>query len=786
MAKSKKSNKLDSIKDEVNQLHPLLKKLFPKLPRITNVEYCHGSTEMGADFVLSHTHDTFKATEHIGVIAKVGRVLQDFRAIERQIDECSLPRLIQGGKKKIHITEIWVIATKHITKGAQEKIHAKYRDRKITFIPGAILEKLIDDYTPLAWSGLPPELWDYLQDLRSSTRSEDRSLSLVPSDESFYIQQDLYHLPDIEYRYNITHRHGPRRIGIDDLTKSHRRILIEGGIGSGKSKLLRQVIIKSTDPDVFSKTKIIPLIATYGELMQKHSGDLKKLINHRVPIDVQKPCEECEYLVLIDAFDEHPIEVNDQADCLNDLFRQASAESRIRVVVTSRLLKGVDQSGALPQNVARCDLRELSMKRVIRFIIKLCSKIKVADRIIEDLKRSALFRDLPQHPMTVILLARLLNENRQELPSNMTDLYAKYLELILGRWDVQKGLQSQKEYQALDNILMRLSRLMIDDQRLFVPVAEAKTVFQQYLGKRNLDIDADQLFDQMLSRCDIIYRNNVTDTLGFKHRSFAEFFYAKSFTRDRSLVVDKRVFEGYWRNVFFFYLGLCKDCPDELLAILNMTTRSELEEWIKIIFVSDYLLAAYTTPYHVVEKGVRHIVETAADLYRRIVKEGSQTSFKNLSQMHLLFLLQLFIRQGYSYLFFMKAIEDAALRIDDAPATQIEEESKAYSLFFLNVAYIDIPKSNEDETFDFMLSRVKKALPIDLQLALGHEGKNVTERTKLMRKQDRRLRRILPRGKARKLLMEDLYDRPVNVVVKKSLKAKERKEKREEKRRKRQ
>ena len=519
---------------------------------------------------------------------------------------------------------------------------------------------------------------------------------------------------------------------------------------------------------------MMPLSASYKELMEKHSGDLKKLIEDRVPTKVMRPSRDCEYLVLIDAFDEQPIETDNQADCLNALFHQASEENHIRVIVTSRFLKGVDRGGALSQNVARCELHQLSMQRVFEFIVKLCTKIRVENRILEDLKKSALFRDLPQNPMTVILLARLLNETQQEIPSNMTDLYAKYSELILGRWDEWKGLQSQKEYYALDNILMRLARIMIDEQRLFMSVDEVKSVFAEYLEKRNLDIDAQQLFNKMIDRCEIAYLDRTSQTLGFKHRSFTEFFYAKSFISDQSFVIDKRVFHVYWRNIFFFYFGLRKDCPNDLSAIFKMPTGSELEEWVKIIHVSNYLLAAYTTPYHVVEKGVRYIAVTAAELYRKIIKQGSETSFRNLPQMHLLFLLQLFIRQGYSYSFFNKAIEDAALRIDDST---LEKETKAYALFFLNVAYIDIPKAGKNETFDFMLSRLKNDLPVDLQLALGHEGKNIKERTKLMRKQDRRLRRIMPRGSAYELLMENLYKRPVNLVVKQSLKAKERKKK---------
>ena len=158
------------------------------------------------------------------------------------------------------------------------------------------------------------------------------------------------------------------------------------------------------------------------------------------------------------------------------------------------------------------------------------------------------------------------------------------------------------------------------------------------------------------------------------------------------------------------------------------------------------------------------------ELYRKIITQGSETYFSGLPRMHLLYFLQMFIRQGYSYPFFAKAIEDAALRIDDS---SLEKETKAYALFFLNVAYIDI---SEGETFDFMLSRIQKDLPVDLQLALGHEAKNVKERTKLMRRQDKRLRRMLPRGNALNMFMKNLYERPVNAVIQQSLKAQKKKE----------
>jgi hypothetical protein len=86
------------IVDEVKDFHPLLNNLLSRLPQVLKVEYTHGPSEMGADFVVMRKDVTFDTSEYVGVIAKVGKVVQDLLDIERQIDECSVPRLVGGGK----------------------------------------------------------------------------------------------------------------------------------------------------------------------------------------------------------------------------------------------------------------------------------------------------------------------------------------------------------------------------------------------------------------------------------------------------------------------------------------------------------------------------------------------------------------------------------------------------------------------------------------------------------------------------------------------------------------
>ncbi len=67
-------------------------------------------------------------------------------------------------------------------------------------------------------------------------------------------------------------------------------------------------------------------------------------------------------------------------------------------------------------------------------------------------------------PIAYILLGRLIAESEQDLPSNLTELYQKYTELTLGRWEIAKGLRSQQEYEIVTEALIWLSFFMLDNQ----------------------------------------------------------------------------------------------------------------------------------------------------------------------------------------------------------------------------------------------------------------------------------------------------------------------------------
>ena len=117
---SSKKALIEAITDEVKVLHPLLNHLLRHMNGVNYVEYTHGSNEKGADFVISRFDEALGETYHIGVVVKVGKILQNFDDVARQVEECLLPRKIRGGMDEVRLTEVWVLNNSSISRNAQD------------------------------------------------------------------------------------------------------------------------------------------------------------------------------------------------------------------------------------------------------------------------------------------------------------------------------------------------------------------------------------------------------------------------------------------------------------------------------------------------------------------------------------------------------------------------------------------------------------------------------------------------------------------------------------------
>jgi hypothetical protein len=533
-------------------------------------------------------------------------------------------------------------------------------------------------------------------------------------------------------------------------------------MGSGKSKLIRNLASFYALPHNFIKSNLIPVYTTFKEFFDTHNLDPVSTIEALVPEKV-RACKapETQFLLFVDGADEKDL----SGDKLADVIVEASASAKlagIKLVITSRWNEGFERNSALVKSGKRIELVPLSTSRLIEFIRRLCDNLDIKSRLIEDLKKSSIFKELPKSPIAAILLAQLLNDNSKDLPSNLTELYLKYTEYSLGRWDMDKGLQTQKEFEALSTIVMEIAEYLLTNQLDSITISEAKGFFDRYLKKRNLGVTSQDLYDRLTDRCELVFADESNGTFRFKHKTFKEFFYAKAHLK-KPLTIDDRVWSTYWSTSYYFYVGLQKDCPELLTEIFKVIPDNESGRWMRMVNIPNYLLAGFASPYEITETTLSSAMEEAADLYFDISEGVIESPFAVFSKMHLFWLMQMMIRKGYAFDFFERAIGSGSLAIADR-ATDFPRAS--LSTFFLSAIAREINKDNR-ECFDFLIDHYRGRMINQVELAIKHEAEDDKFKSNLVKKLIQRVGRSLKSNTSLRQYVDSLYKTPIRSKSKK-------------------
>ncbi|MYZ52707.1 NACHT domain-containing protein [Malikia spinosa] len=437
-----------------------------------------------------------------------------------------------------------------------------------------------------------------------------------------------------------------------------------------------------------------------------------------------------------------------------------------------RLNKSLVDRVSLYADTRTFGIRPLSLVKIVRYLEQTCSANKLPARLFEDLKRSPLFKQLPQSPIAAALFSNLLAQSQQEVPQSLTELYSKSLELMLGRWDQNKALATEKQFKTAQLIAEHIACFYLDNQLIFLAKDDFSKLIQDYLIKRNTGIEAIEIHSILFERSNVFVSDDETGTISFRHRSFAEFLCASKRAKDRSLKVCETALNPYWINVFYFYVGTLLDCPEVLEELRQTVSNTEVEEWMKLISVPSYLLAAYQTEFDAVESNLKVALLDSARLFNRVKEGNTKTRLKDLSEMHLLYLFKSLVVESLGYEFFNRGFESIALQIADDLES---DDVKFHALFFLSCAAL---QCGNDACFKFMIDTYGAIkLPITISLAIRCELEMATNLTtsRLLKSHKDKIRKVLfgggkKQGLTNRLSMQgrldDLFEKPLSTRFK--------------------
>ena len=710
-----KTDKLRLISDEVKVLHPLLRAIFTIDKTVSRFEYTHGTAEMGADFVLARTDPTLGDENYIGIIAKCGNIRQDYTDIKRQIEECGVERYFDGGKKKIYLNEVWIVCNGTVSNGAERKIHEEYKSRNIKFIDIDRLSTLVDTNYPHFWNEIPTALGLYLQNTLLETAKAESYNTLGVQTVNVEVTQELYEIEGARPGPKIQRFRKSLKCSVSQAMERTRLLIIEGGMGSGKTTLFRRHVRSLCEPSMFQQHKTLPKLIHFSEVAE-NVGQLTETIIESMELLLDS-LDGKRILLILDGVDE----VKSATDgsllaAIQTLHELTGKYQNVTIALGSRPIWTIEEGENLLQHLKRFRLLPLSFEQIYSVIQKNCAILGVSERLRQDLAKSSLIRALPRTPMSAILLARVLTANAKEIPQTLPELYSKYVELALGRWDIGKGLMNEREYPVIVAVLSRVAKYMLDNELQEMAVAEVLEMLDDYTKTREGLPTSSAIFNKLVERSEVVFVHKEKNTFSFRHKSLSEYllalFQKENYGRSAPFT---NPFEGYWLGVEYFYLGLIQDAGKRIDKLSALTLKSEREKMLRLLNFGNLMLAAYQTEYSHIEKAVYHVVVEMTKHFLDVRAGRTESGLSTLPELQFFATLSFALRESLEYPYFRKALEDAQLQCQCD--LLLSNDERAIASFFIDAIRAGL---NEPDTFKFLTTCDLGALPWVVKLGVQH------------------------------------------------------------------
>lgn len=86
----------------------------------------------------------------------------------------------------------------------------------------------------------------------------------------------------------------------------------------------------------FFEEKLLPVCATFTELIDNYNGDVEELLNSKVGIKTLSELkEDTQILLLIDAVDEKKMDIDEHLESLSDVVNNIYSVPKMKAVITS-------------------------------------------------------------------------------------------------------------------------------------------------------------------------------------------------------------------------------------------------------------------------------------------------------------------------------------------------------------------------------------------------------------------------------------------------------------------
>jgi len=587
--------RLQDVKDKLRHIQTKEKEpfLFPYLQHLfiqmgyRDVCITHGCNEYGRDLVFSEFDDKLHILKHTSVVVKnKDAEMKDFESageIQRQIDLCFKFPFINENGQAIFSNSVLVIVNGSISNNAKQVLKEIFHPSHFVNIQNwnyqKLAEQLLNKIPTIFLSNLSVTVNKYLESQRQSlikfNGSSDlyNGLSITDINDIYInVRTTLKKLSAekkayTDYDENSRKQHEEN---IDDsisILESGKSLVIHGIPTSGKSLLLKRI-----GYNALRHYKGKPIAPFYFELFhfkQLDELDIWNEVNNLYSInsngetlnvdDFSRLC------ILLDGIDEMGNEKErekfvEKISSFQNWFGETYKQCKLQIIFSTRDIDFIEKKNILP-DFEKIELLPFDVGQAFQLVKRLIpgSKLK-AESFVKAIKDSQLSNSLTRTPMALSLMAILYREEEidlEELPANITELYNKFTDYYLNRWDTTKGISLQYKFEETKNILALIAKeLHVGETSLISRelLIDVLNKLKSEYGYQELN-DIDQFLNSLKERSGVFHYNEKTGECRFSHLAFQEYFVSIAYDDSEEDAFCDSFFDTWWSNVLIFYSG---------------------------------------------------------------------------------------------------------------------------------------------------------------------------------------------------------------------------------------
>lgn len=566
----------------------LIRPLFLRKGFIHGEEMC-GADEEGKDCYFI-TVDKMGIEMIYAVQTKTGNLNMASDATKNMITAITQMRMVMSTyvintnsklKRKPNVGIL--CASGKINQSARKHIASEVNDANLRFMDLHEIINDVDALYPEYWVGISAKRNPYLVALYEDLNASKDELSLV----NILADLELTSAVTEEGYANlrlcrtfIKHEKSHGRLtqkpdfeevsGVGILARKKSLILIKGEGGFGKSTLLRRLAEIESRRTVNGHGSVIPVILRSTSIVTDTSTLLNLAAEMTTKINksmrdtgfTQSDLADGNVLLLIDALDEASTDA--QKQILSSKVAKFHEDfPKCKIIITSRPHSFIGRCAFLSSfeewNVLPLEIKEAQK------LLNLAAKNKVipVEKTAEVLRQLNQIHGIEINPLLVTIMTATADAQRKDIPANITELFSKFSEIMLGRWDSKKGFSQQFEGPLKHRLLGDLALYLHSQGLTSIPADECEGYLRQRLEKlTDSGEKIDVLLDELVNRSGLLRFGEKG--IEFRHLLLQEYF-AGCAIKD-SVVILPYMGDEWWRRVIVFYFGSNPDDSDGLLS----------------------------------------------------------------------------------------------------------------------------------------------------------------------------------------------------------------------------